>query len=397
MVAVTAVLIIMCFTVNLANFLSVNSELNQMLDVICKNEGKLPVFPPNGFKNDKPQGQFTKETPYQTRFFVLRFSGDGTLIKADLENIVSVTQTDADKYLKVAYKHGVGYGKSGGYKFKVVKLGNDKYMAIFLDAYQKYRDVGILLTISAASTIICSVLAYAAIVLFSKKATDPVQKASDKQKQFITNAGHELKTPLTVITTSIGVLEMEVGENRWIDKLKSHSEKLKELINTLIALAKMDEGEPLFKFSVFNISDTVCEIVESFIDYAATAGHTINADIQPNVNYCGDEYAIRRLVSILIENAVKYTSPNREINLCLKRSKKGIIISTQNPCDDIDMANLDRLFERFYRGNSSKSPQNPSGFGLGLCIAKTIAETHKGEIHAKTGPENSVIFEVNLV
>lgn len=190
---------------------------------------------------------------------------------------------------------------------------------------------------------------------------------------------------------------MEVGENRWIDKLKSHSEKLKELINTLIALAKMDEGEPLFKFSVFNISDTVCEIVESFIDYAATAGHTINADIQPNVNYCGDEYAIRRLVSILIENAVKYTSPNREINLCLKRSKKGIIISTQNPCDDIDMANLDRLFERFYRGNSSKSPQNPSGFGLGLCIAKTIAETHKGEIHAKTGPENSVIFEVNLV
>ena len=220
-------------------------------------------------------------------------------------------------------------------------------------------------------------------------------RASEKQKQFITDAGHELKTPITVIATSLKVFEMENGPQKWIGKAAAQTEKLTELVNSLVALSRMDEGEGAFSFSEFNASDAAEEIADSFSDYALSCGHALDAHIEPDVIYRGDEYAVRRLISVLLDNAVKYASDGSRISFSLERSKKGIVIKTSNECDGIDPGDLDKLFDRFFRADRSHSSEK-SGFGIGLSIARAVAEGHGGSICAKSPDGKTVEFTAEL-
>lgn len=150
-------------------------------------------------------------------------------------------------------------------------------------------------------------LVWIAVRFFSRRAIDPVVKASERQKQFITDASHELKTPITVIATSLKVLEMENGKQKWLDKAVSQTEKLTELVNSLVTLSRMDEESTPLKMSDFNIISSISEVAESFVDFAASKGHMLSIDIESDIVYHGDEYAVRQLVSILLDNAVKYS------------------------------------------------------------------------------------------
>ena len=156
MLAVTSVLLLLCIIVNLANFLSVNSQLNEMLSVIQSNQGSLPPMPrgdkpPDDDKKPKQDGQFTQETAYSTRYFVLRFTSDGQLVRADLDKIAAVTQDDTDEYVQIALKHGEGFGYTSGYKYYVTDDGDGRYTAIFLDCYRDVRSMITLAVLSVAA------------------------------------------------------------------------------------------------------------------------------------------------------------------------------------------------------------------------------------------------------
>ena len=220
--AVAGVLLLLCVTVNAANYVSVDRQLTQMLRMICDNQGTVPHFPPGGGKpGQKPDGPFTPETPYSTCYFVLRYDGDGDLEQADLTHIAAVSEDDTAQYLTAALRHGAGFGYTAGYKYYVVHTGTDRWMAIFLDSYQELHAVVTFAWMSLAAAAVCVALVYVIIVLCSRRAIAPVIQASERQKQFITDASHELKTPITVIATSLKVLEMEVGQQKWIDKAEN--------------------------------------------------------------------------------------------------------------------------------------------------------------------------------
>lgn len=389
MLAVTAVLILLCVIINTANYISVDSELTQMLEVINQNQGTLP-FAPHMHKPDRrPDGQFTMETPYSTRFFVLRYTDDGTLIQAELDKIAAITPEDTSKYLDIAIKHGEGYGYTSGYKYYVTSNGDNRRMAIFLDCYKEMRSVSMIAVLSFAAAAVCIVIVYITVVLFSRKAVDPVVRSTQRQKQFITDAGHELKTPITVIATSLKVLEMETGKNKWIDKSQAQTEKLKDLVNSLVTLSKMDEEDSPLKFDHFNISAAVLETAESFTDFAASKGHSLELAVSPDIEFYGDEYSVRQLVSILLDNAIKYADDDTAIYLALDKSKKGVTIRTANECETAQNIEFDKLFDRFYRADKSRTS---GGFGIGLSIARSIAEGHKGSVRAKC--ENGHTVEI---
>lgn len=395
MLAVTSVMLLLCLIVNIANYVSVDSELCDMLNVICENQGKIPHPPHGEGPGAGGDGRFTPETPFSTRYFVLRYTEDGELIKADLENIAAVTEDDTGSYLKTALGHGEGFGYTSGYKYLISDNGNGRRMAIFLDCHQEMRGVLMTALLSVCASAFCILLVYVIVLLCSRRAIDPVVRASEKQKQFITDAGHELKTPITVIATSLKVFELENGPQKWIGKAAAQTEKLTELVNSLVVLSRMDEGEGAFRFSEFNASEAAEEIADSFSDYALSCGHALDAHIEPDVIYRGDEYAVRRLISVLLDNAVKYASDGSRISFSLDRSKKGIVIKTSNECEGIDPGDLDKLFDRFFRADRSHSSEK-SGFGIGLSIARAVAEGHGGSICAKSPDGKTVEFTAEL-
>lgn len=302
---------------------------------------------------------------------------------------------DTELELTAAIQHGEGYGYYSGYKFYVMQSDTGQYMAVFLDCNQQLHALRTLAAYSLLAVALCILLVYILVMLFSKKAIAPVIRSVEKQKQFITDASHELKTPITVIATSLKVLEMEVGKQKWIDKAQGQTEKLTELVGELVTLSRMDEEESPLKLSLFPVSDAAAETAESFRDYAQSKGLSLEVSVEPGIQYCGDEYATRQLCSILLDNAIKYAVPDTVITFALQKSKKGILIRTSNRCEPIDPADLNRLFDRFYRADKSRNAKT-GGFGIGLSIARSIAEGHKGSIKASCPEPDTIEFIAEL-
>ena len=406
--SVAAVMLLLTVIVNTANFVSVDSDLVQTLELIEKNNGTLPqpsrpdaqtdtleppAAPDGGTEpaaapekkpNDRGghDGPFGPETAFSTRFFVLRYTGGGSLVRAELDKIAAVTEDGVDEYLAAALRHGTGYGYYSGYKFLVTDDGEGRYSAIFLDCYQALRTVRTVAVWSLAADAMCILLVFALVVLLSRKAIDPVVRSAERQKQFITDASHELKTPITVIAASLRVLELDVGKQKWIDKAMAQTEKLTALVNSLVTLSRMDEETSPLKAEDFSVSDAVSETAESFRDFAASCGHALTVSVEPSLTYRGDEYAVRQLVSILLDNAVKYALPDTPITVSLERARRGVVLRTVNRCEPSAELDASKLFDRFYRADPSRSAET-GGFGIGLSIARGIAEGHHGSISAK--------------
>lgn len=392
--SVTAVLLLLTLLLNTANYISTTRELRDMLQLISSNQGTIPAYRPAGEAPAAPpkapqpprDGNFTAETPYSTRYFVLRYQDDGTLVKAELQNIASVTEEDIMPYLAAAVAHGAGYGSYGSYRYYVTRTGEGRNMAVFLDGYQQLRSVELVLLWSLAADAACILLVFVLVVLLSRRAIDPVVRSAEKQKQFITDASHELKTPITVISTCLRVLEMETGKQKWIDKAQAQTEKLTALVNALVTLSRMDEGVSPLKMEPFPLSEAVVDTAEPFRDLAQSKGHSLILDIAPDLTYKGDEYAIRQLVSILLDNAVKYARADSPITLTLEKTRRGIVLCCRNGSDPLPEETLAKLFDRFYRADPSRNAAT-GGFGIGLSIARSIAEAHRGSICARMAGE----------
>jgi K+-sensing histidine kinase KdpD len=395
MLSVTAVLVLLIGAVNVINFISMDNELNQMLSMISNNGGTIPGFSDNKKQTPKKDRIFDAETQFSTRYFVLHYNSDGELLNYNLEHIAAVTEDDAYNYLEIAMKHGEGTGYKSSYIYRVTQIEEGRYEAIFLNCQNELNSMQTYAVASVSAGLGCILLVFALIWFFSKEAIDPTVRSMEKQKQFITDASHELKTPLTVISTCQKVLEMEVGQQKWIDKTLIQVDKMRSLVEELVTLSRLDEDKPPMQITRFDVSEAVEETALSFQDFAVEQGHELSLNIQPGLTFCGDQLSVRQLVSILLDNAVKYSTDNGMIQLKLESAKKGIQIKVSNQCQPMDKSELNKLFDRFYRSDKSRSRQT-GGFGLGLSIANSITELHHGSIKATMPTENSIEFTANL-
>ena len=296
--------------------------------------------------------------------------------------------------MQAAISHGEGSGWQSGYRFRVVRTGENRWMAVFLDCRKEVRSLYRLAGVSVAAMAVCVALVYLIVVRLSRRAMEPVVQSVQRQKQFITDAGHELKTPITVIATSLRLLEMEVGQQKWLEKAQNQTERLKELVNSLVTLSRMDEEESPLKLSDFAVSEAVEETAESFRDFARSQGHPLELAIVPGLTYCGDEYAVRQLVSILLDNAVKYALPETPIRFVLEKGKRGVVLRCSNACTPLAEGETEKLFDRFYRSDQARSADG--SFGVGLSIARSIAEGHHGFIRAQCPQPGEIVFTAQL-
>ena len=232
------------------------------------------------------------------------------------------------------------------------------------------------------------------IILISKRAVKPTAEAYEKQKQFVTDANHELKTPLTLILSNADIVESEIGENEWLEDICGEGEQMGALINQLVTLSRMDEDGSNLSVTEFDLSAVALDTVSEFEGLAAERNKELTADIEPDIVYSGDEGMIRQLLSILLDNAVKYCYPDGQIIASVHSKSHGAVITVENTYADVDSVELERLFDRFYRADKARS--FTGSFGVGLSIAKGIAQKHRGSILAYKKDNDHIGFKVIL-
>lgn len=408
MLSVTAVLAVLIAAINIFNYKEVIRNADDVLNILTMNEGSFPADPmidpgrdgffggPGGMRGGR-MDQMSPEMRYEARFFTIVLDRQGDALVIDTGRIAAVDSSEAADLAKNVFKSGKDRGFLNGYRFRRSDV-DDFTLVVFYDCGRSLDNARAFLWISITISAIGLLIVFALIALSSKAVIKPVAETYEKQKRFITDAGHELKTPLAVINADCDVLEMENEDvdNEWISDIRKQTGRLTELTERLIYLAKTEEGSKTKLVMIdFPLSDVVSEEAESFRGLAKSSEKTIETAIEPGITYMGDQKAVTQLVSILMDNAIKYSPDGGVIKVSLNRNgAKTVLAVTNDTRETVSKENMKHMFDRFYRTDESRNSET-GGYGIGLSIAKGITESHGGRIYA-SGSGNKITVTAEL-
>ena len=382
MASLFIVLLVIMGSITVLNYSKVVADADSTLAILAENDGAFPEMPP---KNHRP---FSPELPYESRYFFVTLDEQGGVITVNTGRIAAVDTSEAIEYAQKAFERGHEKGFLGNFRY-VVSPSETETRVIFLDCGRSLGTFRTFLLTSAAVSAGGILAVFLLMVFLSGRIVKPFLENYEKQKRFITDAGHELKTPLTIIDADAEVLEMDLGENEWISDIKNQTKRLADLTGSLILLSRMEEEQTRVQMIDFPLSDIAEEVLSAFQALAKTQNKTLEGNIAPMLTMHGDERAIRQLIGILLDNAVKYSRAEGTIYLTLEKQKNAIRLCVRNTTEHISKEHIGRLFDRFYRADQSRNSQT-GGYGLGLSIAAAIVGAHKGKISASSEDECSL-------
>ena len=376
------VMLIVLGTINFVNFYTVTRNVYSKLEYLTENNSEIRS---GTISSNFINSVWTDEFPYETRYFTVVISKDREVAGIDLDHIAAVDSKNALKLVETVSLRSGTYGKittlRHTYAYHKAVLADDNEIVVFLDCTEDFNTARNVMTLCMTIGLISYVAVFILVSIASKNVVQPVIDNIEKQKQFITNAGHELKTPLAIISANTEVLEMMSGENEWTKSTMNQIKRLSALVNNLIRLARMEESGENLVIKEFNISELTEEIAESFVAVAEKDGKKITKKIAENVEILSDKNFVQELISILIDNAVKYCDPSGEINITLQQLMKSVRITVTNDYAEGENIDCRRFFDRFYRADTSHNSVK-SGYGIGLSMAQEIVSLIKGRISA---------------
>lgn len=372
-----------CIFISLMVFTKIqtNRSVDMLVDTISSNDGVFPKFDPSKQRMlvQMPYSDvITEETQFSTRFFSVWLDDEKQIVNTNMDSVSTITEQDVEDYTDKVLKRGKERGWIGDYRYRIMDTKNGTTV-VFVNG-NTYNNTSNRLLFTALLVLLGSAsLILILTVVVSKRAVRPVAESYEKQRQFITDANHELKTPLTLILSNLDIVESELGKNEWLDDIRSEGERMGLLINQLVTLSRMDESTDSVMREEFNLSSAVADTVSEFESFAEERSHTLTSSINPSVYYYGDESLIRRLTAILLDNAIKYCDADGDIQLTLI-CRRHLVLTVENTYQDVDKLELNRLFDRFYRADKARTFSG--SFGIGLSIAQSIVKSHKGNIAA---------------
>ncbi|MCI5845658.1 MAG: ATP-binding protein [Oscillospiraceae bacterium] len=262
----------------------------------------------------------------------------------------------------------------------------------FIDCAKDLSFLQQLMIVSIIIFILMESIVLLLTMMLTKRAMLPMQISFEKQKQFISDAGHELKTPLTIISANADILQDEIGENKWLDYIRMQTERMRVLVDEMMALTKMEYSNNLDTAERFNLSSAVETMALPFESQAFEQQKQFLITVQPDLYFHGNPEQIRRMIGILIDNAFKYSAEHGEIKVSLKEETGGrAVLEVYNTGKGVREDETEKIFERFYRSDSSRA-RATGGYGLGLSIAKSVAEAHKIKIEVNSVPDHWITF-----
>ncbi len=386
--SVAVVIAILAIALNFINFNKLEERIDTTLLDASKSQALIKIFAEDG--DDLVITKNSSSATEYNGFSIAKVDNNGRIIKAYRDDSLIADQDALQSKVIEALGKGKSSGFIGSYRFLKVEtnVGN---LILFLncqrelDSYESFVKNSVLISIG----VILSVLVL--IILVSKRVIAPIQETYLKQKQFITGASHELKTPLAIISSNADVLEMMNGDSKWTTNIHNQVDRLTSLVNSLVVFSRMEEKDTVERTN-FDLTETLKSRIEDFDELANFQKKYIVTDIDENLNYYGEKESIIQLMDILLENAIKYAPEDSNIWVKLNKNRKYATLKVSNKANVVK-GDLSKVFDRFYRLDESRNSAI-KGYGIGLSMAQLIAEKHKETIQAYA-PEDG-IFKIEM-
>ena len=372
------ILVVLIGTINVVNYRRVVADSDRELDMYTR-PAAMPQMP-------RPRSEV----------FSAVYDSDGNLIESFTSWNSMYANESMEEYAREVLNGSRDRGFIGDFRYS--RTTSDSGTSVVLvDCRMGLQNFRSFLTSSVMLSLACLALVSIGAVIVSGKAVRPVAESYEKQKRFITDAGHEIKTPLAIINADADVLLSDLGDdNEWVTDIKTQTRRLSALTNDLIRLSKMEEGKKSLNLSKVNLSQLVTEQANSFRTVAASDDKELVINCAENVKTDGDADALRALVSILLDNAVKYSPEGSKIDVnCRAQDRLAVVEVSNSTAEPVADDELGKLFDRFYRADPSRE-SGKGGYGIGLSTAKATADAHGGNISVHKKSEKQIVFTVTL-
>lgn len=381
MASLTGTVVLLWAAIGAGNYRAVTDRADRAIFVLHQNGG---TFLPPDAPSDPTDFHFqvTPETPFETRYFIVELTEQREIRSVDLEHIAALDrQTVVDTVSRVV-DDGRPRGYVDYYRFGVFQEEDGGSTLIVLDCFLQLQSANHMLRITGLVFLACVLIVFALLLVLSRRAIRPFVENLERQRQFVTDASHELKTPLAILSADLGLLEDACGPDRWLESAKAQIVRLDRLIRNLVELARTEETVREEAVEVFDLGEIARAGADTFQPLAEADGKTLAAKIGENLRIRGVPDNFFRLFSILLDNAVKYCDAGGTIRLTVSQRGRNVCIDLSNPCAGVNPAQLPRYFDRFYRADSSRA-RATGGYGIGLSTAKAIVTRHHGRIAAR--------------
>lgn len=399
-IASLAILIVLFSVVgvlNSARYLQTRNEISKILKILTDNDGQFPSLT----ETSKELGsRASMDIIFQYRYFTAKIDSSGDIESIDTDNIADLTD---DQVLSRVERIQASGRESGDfsfqghtYSYQVTSLKSGGFLLVVLDATNLLRDNETLVHLSLWMSTASFIIFVTVISVFSGKVIEPFVRNYDKQRRFITNAGHELKTPLAIISANNELVELMNGESEWTKSTGDQVQRLTGLINGLVSLARLEE-QPELVLTDLDFSAIAEDAAEDFKGPVVRDGKEFIMDIKPGVRAKAEEKSLFELVTILVDNANKYCDSEGTVTVSLDwvgRTRKRARLAVSNTYVQGKTVDYSRFFERFYRDDQSHNSKK-SGYGIGLSMAESMVRLFKGSISASY-KDDTITFTVIL-
>lgn len=347
--------------------------------------------PPGSFESGRRRGFLDEPMDDNMRMSALYFVADlddqGRVLRTDVSHIASVSEDEAAELALGLDVEQTG-GSVGSYRYKIYPRPEGGYRIVFLDSAVRRNAVTRVVLLSLLLGSVSWLLMLALVIALSRRAIRPIAENMERQRQFVTDAGHELKTPIAIILANVDAMEMRGGESKYSRNIRSQAVRLSELMKNLLTLARVDEYSVLKQPQRLDFSSLCGEVFLPFREAAELKHIRYVMDLQEGLELTGDRNLLSQLCSILADNAVKYCPEDGEIGIFLRAENRRVCLRVSNTVTEVP--DLERIFDRFYRADSSRN-QKSGGFGIGLSAAQTIAHLHRAELTAGHDPASGLL------
>ena len=320
-------------------------------------------------------------------YFIADLDDQCRVVRTDVSHIASVTEEEAAE-LALGLDVDQTGGSAGSYRYKIFPRPEGGYRVVFLDSGVRRNAVMRVALLSLLLGSVSWLLMLALVMALSRRAIRPIAENMERQRQFVTDAGHELKTPVAIILANVDAMELRGGESKYSRNIRSQAARLGELMKNLLTLARVDEYSVLEQPQRLDFSSLCREVFLPFREAAELKHIRYDMDLADALELTGDRTLLAQLCSILADNAVKYCPEGGEIGITLRSENRRICLRVSNTVTEVP--DLDRIFDRFYRADSSRN-QKTGGFGIGLSAAQTIARLHRAELTAGHDPASGLL------